>query len=80
MDCFARLREFVLEVKEYYDRSSHLANGGLVISQQMVRLALPELSAAELHALIGNLEAKGEVTVVKRDPLSFIPNFVEGSN
>jgi uncharacterized protein YpbB len=77
MERFAKLREFVLEIKEYYDRSAHLADGTLVISQQMASLALPELSAAELSAFIRSLEEHGYVTVVKKEPLSFTPNFID---
>jgi hypothetical protein len=77
IECFTRLRDFVLEIKEYYERSSHLTDGSLVISQQMAALALPELSQSEMSAFIKGLVENGHVTVVKREPLSFTPNFID---
>jgi hypothetical protein len=71
-----QLQRFAREVKDYYDRSKHLSSGSIVISHQMAALALPRLSATELHAFICELEKNGYVTVLAKEPLSFTPDFL----
>jgi hypothetical protein len=75
-DKLVQLESFAREVKDYYDRSKHLMNGAFLISEQMASLALPQLSAIELHAFIGQLERKGYITVVEKKPLKFTPDFL----
>jgi hypothetical protein len=79
-DSLLQLELFAREVKEYYDRSKHLTQGALLISEQMVSLALPKLSSLELHAFIRLLEKKGDITVVEHKPLKFTPDFLMRQN
>ena len=70
------LKAFVKEVKDYYDGSKQQPNGPFVISEQMVGLALPTLSKAELNGFIMALATEGQITVVGNAPLRFTPDLL----
>lgn len=71
--CISQVKDFIQDVVDYYRRCHVQPSGPLTITRQMASFALPELDKCELDACLRMLEAKGDIAIVNKDQMTFIP-------